>query len=145
MIQRYYNNHEYIEMCEKALKLQRDWTPQKWDIFYHPSMGVGVLDDNIRNRSIDTWKDLIWLPRQDQLQGMVKNSYFFACDDFELVELFYNFVWLENPQWDKLGILSMEQLWFAYYYDLKYCKRWNGEGWIEIEKGGKRRESYKVT
>ena len=81
----------------------------------------------------------VWLPRQDQLQEMIKSYYkthpsnAFECDDFGLVEYFYNFCWLEEDRnWDKEGITTMEQFWLVFVMKEKHNKIWNGEEWDEI-------------
>jgi len=67
----------------------------------------------------------IWLPRQEDLQKMVKENL------GELIQGFYDFnydsgfVWLSDAKFT-----SMEQLWLAFVMKEKFNKTWNGEEWI---------------
>ena len=80
--------------------------------------------------------ELIWLPRQDQLQEMIEDETLFPAH--RRATLIVN--WLQNEQWfDKDGNShwkhqinydSMEQLWLAFVMKEKYNKVWNGEDWI---------------
>lgn len=68
---------------------------------------------------------LIWLPRQDQLQEMVRASYS-NLDEF--VYLFWGWITTKCPE-KILGLTSMEQLWLAFVMKEKFNKVWNGEEW----------------
>ncbi len=75
--------------------------------------------------------EVIWLPRQDQLQEMYyKDDGRHSIDIINTfqVELFGNLRY-----YDKFN--SMEQLWLAFVMKEKYNKIWNGEDW-EKEKNG---------
>lgn len=68
---------------------------------------------------------------QDQLQEMVRS----LGGDFELVELFFNYVWGEptyptHPNHPDSPIHSMEQLWFSFVMKEKYNKVWVAGEWI---------------
>lgn len=75
-------------------------------------------------------KQVIWLPRQDQLQEMIKS------EDENLVEFRERIIcgfsaWCEVLRMtnDFRDYLSMEQLWLAFVMKEKYNKVWNGEDW----------------
>ena len=122
---------EYIEMCEKAKEIQNmqeNAVALLWDdiieiksIFkplYRRSSQFGV-------RQIIEREHFIWLPRQDQLQEMIKGL------PINHVLRISKFV--ENLddgsgkilEWD-----SMEQLWLAFVMKEKYGKTWNGKEWL---------------
>jgi len=69
--------------------------------------------------------NFIWLPRQDQLQEMVKDNYDCVYDmnlDFTM--------W-----WQQISIahkkeMSLEQLWLGFMMQEKYKKIWDGKNWI---------------
>ena len=65
----------------------------------------------------------IWLPRQDQLQGMVGRDWRY---------IFPKFIWwYTDVDMRHLEIISsMEQLWLAFVMKEKFGKTWNGEEWI---------------
>ena len=70
--------------------------------------------------------DVIWLPRQDQLQDMVKSEY--ECDydmNLDFTEFTTNLYTHEQ-----IGA-SMEQLWLAFVMHEKYNKKWDGEDWVK--------------
>lgn len=67
----------------------------------------------------------VWLPRQDQLQGMVVFKSIIKVDDIYIkIERFYQFV---NDVMGDFG--SVEQLWLSFVMYEKYKKKWNGEDW----------------
>jgi hypothetical protein len=87
--------------------------------------------DTVRNPLLDEqWLPvewLVWLPRQDQLQDMVKakgniaGHYIPYALVLSIVEFVGNNI---THQFD-----SMEQLWMAFVMKEKYNKVWNGETW----------------
>ena len=120
----------YIKMCAKAEEIQTTKAQ------YFQSHG-NFFADNIT--SCPTWliscdicfnltkspERFIWLPRQDQLQGMIT----IARNSGELLDLFVSFLLHAEPNYSKL--YSMEQLWLAFVMKEKYNKTWNGEDWIK--------------
>ena len=65
---------------------------------------------------------VIWLPRQDQLQGMVDYP---AIE--VLIDKFYYWARLEHNI--SLLLTSMEQLWLAYVMSERHRKVWSGKEW----------------
>ncbi len=141
----------YIKMCDceeiqglkfyRVAKYKQDlYTKGDW--FYwndpkaHPTSGVEQsFDDGWSKEFWEFPSGSIWLPTQDQLQEMAKSyhreheSNPFECDDFELVELFYNYWWIDN---DDLNVpTSMEQLWLAFRMKEVSNKTWDGNNWIK--------------
>lgn len=123
---------EYIEMCRKAEEIQ-ELMPIchinarirciKHQVYYGDSSqfwagtnSVGMFD---------------WLPRQDQLQEMIKIK---ECGSLSILVVFYSFakaipkiecaLGKYNIQW------SMEQLWLAFVMQEKFNKTWNGKEWV---------------
>lgn len=74
----------------------------------------------------------IWIPRQDQLQGMIdwedRGSYILSMMCFQIDE-FYN----TCGKWVQEDSTSMEQLWLAFVMKEKFNKIWNGKDWEEIK------------
>ena len=71
----------------------------------------------------------IWLPRQDQIQEMIKTNI------LDLLNKFYKYVfddlsWMFNKD-HTIKFNSMEQLWLAFYMYEKHGKIWNGEKWLK--------------
>ena len=132
-------------MCEKAVEIQELWKPSRADCFCytglnsHKSRGAYLESNDFDDvLSID---GMIWLPRQDQLQGMlIKHNHPDKDVDekFCAYYMYFNFFeWIP-----KHGVLregkgsidcnSMEQLWLAFVMSEKYSKRWDGEYWINL-------------
>lgn len=136
----------FIKMSRKAKELQagrlyqRDW--DEGDFYYwsgdvdnvcgHCEMhGVCNVDGELSG--------VVWLPRQDQLQEMVRIS----SQSHNVLRLAHRFWFFVNrsplisrakytPDWAKTieQFTSMEQLWLAFVMQEKYGKIWNGEDWI---------------
>jgi hypothetical protein len=146
-------SQEYILMCEKAVEVQEGWESQVGDYGFlsHP------LDQRIvfvagepwslltpvifpfaigNNKDLKRKENLRWLPRQDQLQGMVpeiKNKLHVIFRFIDFLQASYTkktaqraFVVLYNMLDNGA---SMEQLWMAFVMKEKYNKTWNGKDW----------------
>lgn len=137
-------SEKYIKMCEKAEKIQKEWKPKIWDIIHNKQLGLpfatidacktigGRICAYITGASVGiitqqpTGKKhslIVWLPTQDQLQGMVGQG--------EILDRFYKFV--TNPYHKKIDLipdelfLIFEQLWLAFVMYEKYGKIWSDE------------------
>ena len=137
---------EYIEMCRKAPEIQELWKPEVGDIakmWLYRTKFIGCVI-NIHSGFVDleqgygnqTKKELIWLPRQDQLQDIIgigeHADEITKCRCLDCVILdFYKFWRDRDPINDGTALLtSMEQLWLAFVMHEKYRKKWDGEEWI---------------
>ena len=116
---------EYIKMCYEAKELQdRDFVY----FMTHPKEYVGEY--NCEHGGVMTW-----LPRQDQLQEMIKFEPW-EGQTTSLHRLFFKFrEFVQNDDadtwWDFKGdFTSMEQLWLAFVMKEKYNKVWNNAQWI---------------
>ncbi len=85
--------------------------------------------------SADLQAQLIWLPRQDQLQEMVRHHR--RCDiPYWLLLDFSD--WVRSCDWrlQNLGtdpaLVSMEQLWLAFVMKEKHQKVWDGAQWAGL-------------
>lgn len=143
------NSKEYVDMCRKAVEVQRLWKAEVGDWFVTPIGKVDLFDKSfyIKENFIcdhdiienELWerKKIYWLPRQDQLQGMVNISKIFGF--YGLIETFNKFstgktcaFGSENQCIAHLKqFKSMEQVWLAYIMWGKYDKKWDGQDWIE--------------
>ena len=117
---------EYIKMCEKAEEIQKN---KRWlkagDFCRNPYSG----DSHAIGTTVEK-TDLIWLPRQDQLQEMVKQNSLNIID----LNYFVASISLFLKQSNKDGELyySLEQLWLAFVMKEKYNKTWNGKEWLTL-------------
>lgn len=134
---------EYIKMCEKAVEIQKLWKPKTGDVLCHKNTGDILWVDRFNQNNIFVCDHLssvytskqgsIWLPRQDQLQGMVENKRDFGIG--HNVNLFHNFVFSKYSVDYRANdiFISMEQLWLAFVMKEKYQKVWDGEDWRSQE------------
>jgi len=127
------NTNIYINMCEKAIKIQNNWDfKSEFNILYDIILKKVFLNVTLYVQGAKTDKKrYIWLPTQAQLQRMfIKNvkcsncrSEVFRCV-FDLSS-FYNGYYKYCSQFT-----SMEQIWLAYVMFNNYQKQWNGKDWI---------------
>jgi len=133
---------EYIEMCEKAVEIQDKWIPQSTDIVKGEFVGfIKEASPNYALRRFDSDKEiygkyawyekmeLIWIPRQDQLQDMVNIEVIGYSHIKGLILGFKRFC---MDQDDK-SFNTMEQLWLAFVMKEKYSKSWNGKEWVKTK------------
>ena len=102
----------YINMCENAEAIQKQWNPDLGDFFVSLSLGLTspcqpIASDLEKKVSYLKTIKAVWLPRQDQLQNilMADNASYF--DKFD----------------------SMEKLWLAFIMFEKYKKKWKNGEW----------------
>jgi len=103
---------KYIEMCERAEKIQKEWKPDNGDFYmYKPTGNQSII--SLENQLFETEHD-VWLPRQDQLQEMLS-------DNFDSIhDMFGEFTcWIYDLQ------TTAEQLWLAFVMSEKYNKVWS--------------------
>ena len=126
---------QYIKQCEQAPKIQEAWQPQDFDFVmgeyvsvirtWDVSQGIGKASLNpvFTNKGKIAWyykEELIFLPKQDQLQDMMNNnsphptSYIINELNIFVRGIRQNFI-------------SMEQLWLAFVMQEKYQKSWHLE------------------
>ena len=114
-----------ILQCEKAFEVQKLRNPSDGDWFHGSGNSISKFYFNHQiHRKTDFMSDwFIWLPRQDQLQGMVMDD-----DDNKSAWTlkFHKFV----SEGFKINIFwSMEQLWLAFVMNEKFNKTWDGKDW----------------
>jgi len=160
-------SEKYIKMCEEAKEIQEGWKIKEGDtiarvwwnrVWYREVIGFASLtfgdtwcrvvpstyEFPVNNlQPAEGYKDFIWLPRQDQLQEMVKDDtkplraqYIYLLGDFV--------AWWKNEISEKYAIkfLTFEQMWLAFVMWKKYGKIWDEEKeeWVSLHeknKGGK--------
>lgn len=133
---------EYIKMCSKAEEVQKLRRPttdgfiienvwEDGDIIKYPQGRVGLFNPLWFLGGILPEK-YVWLPRQDQLQEMIKSRE----PGWGLMLSFWEFIndYKKSPivTGGKFQIYSIEQLWIAFVMKELYQKKWvNGE-WVKI-------------
>ena len=117
-------------MCEKAEEIQKIWKPRVGDLAWRGTKYLPTKDACGYLTDVDVFdtqgykaRGSVWLPRQDQLQEMVKSDTIINWD-------FYHFI--NDGLTDYLDYFnSMEQLWLAFVMKEKHNKTWDGEDWIK--------------
>ncbi len=135
----------YIKMCEQAEEIQKEWGCKKGDwIKYQNEIIVlkqGHLNLEILEKDYELYVHrinqddglvydekgnyFIWLPTQEQLQEMVKDSW---ADPSILLAEFYGWQVFIYP---KFKDESITERWLAFVMKEKYSKIWTGEEWIK--------------
>jgi len=115
-------SREYIKMCHEAKEIQKLWKFSKrssgdW-YFNIPLNAVYTVSGSDQKD-----KDCIWIPRQDQLQKMLKSRY------TTLEEIWKYFAFQFYP----VELDSFEKLWIAFVMKKKHNKTWDGEQWKVCE------------
>lgn len=141
-------SERYIEMCRAAEEIQKTWTPELGDMIHNYdsdrtaglneiSLPAGLIFAARMAAGIRQDPPVVWLPRQDQLQDMVRCGD--DCHDFMLLmDEFYEYsvsVDSEEPFLNRSVsryCSSMEQLWLAYAMARTHEKWWDGSEWLPI-------------
>ncbi len=128
-------SQRYIEMCRKAEEIQSSpLRKTNGSVVYHPQHGVRLLYWSDHHGSPPEYylhSPTIFLPRQDQLQEMVRDKY---ISDPALLSFFNLFVerfaeTFLSPIHEK----SMEELWLTFVMYERCKKIWNGQEWVKEE------------
>ena len=121
---------EYSRMCENAEEIQK----RKPHTFFSTTLySINVLVHDLNG---DCWFNrnkeiIIWLPQQDQLQGMaIKISELWI----HVLNRFYEYYTEQvrrNHEWHSF-FNTPEMMWLAFVMKEEYGKVWDGNGWIEV-------------
>ena len=125
---------QYILMCEKAKEIQELHTNNNLEAgnvyvskYY---FDYKVLNDNDiaevyyddgYNCGDRNYRYYCWLPRQDQLQDILKDTHWTVYGYFEQITKFMS----DSGSMD----WSWEQVWLGFAMKEKYNKIWNGTDW----------------
>ena len=122
----------YIKMCEKAeeIQLKHRWQSEDHgiDCVGTPFVYCFACERLIGGPCPEYYRDSVWLPRQDQLQGMLPE--FKAKSGFvpSVAQHFADFVCSDKLY--PFPFETFEQSWLAYVMFELYHKVWNGQEWI---------------
>lgn len=126
----------YIKMCEKAAEIQSDTSVEIDEHSYVACSGhykeISQDDDAYVDCLIFNKEDGIWLPRQDQLQRMVRLHKALDSEKSRIASLLSRFwQWYLNSTGD---FTSMEQLWLAFVMFELHGKIWNDKWEVKDER-----------
>ena len=129
---------KWIRMCEKSEEIQiigktkatelDDWYFEKTTQYFSIGSFTNEYD--------------IWLPRQDQLQDMLKTTH--LTNPYNLISFLWNILNEDETCPDEIlcdecikeamywrSFESLEQLWLAFIMNEKHSKVWNKNDWIK--------------
>jgi len=136
----------YITMCRKAAEIQELRILREYDAkqikrgdyyctdVYHK---VEVAGDCVTHSGEDIFDYLVWLPRQDQLQDILRYKY----DTENMLVTFY--AWCRGYYIEGNYVVdyksmeffkTFEQLWLAFVMKEKYGLVWDKNDWINEQK-----------
>lgn len=125
-------SNKYIEMCRKAEEIQNSkimWS--MGDFCVNPLMPEIIMASD---HSMNRMPDLVWLPRQDQLQEMLIGiesrtkkalGCWNDCTYRDIFDIFYIFC-----RCTYTGLESLEQAWLSFVMREKFNKSWDDGDWI---------------
>jgi len=136
---------KYVEMCREAEELQENWKPGIGRYFNSCMGGVCIYTGRLHTSGwtyeIICENDIegrqIWLPRQDELQGMLVNwgvpakLFVFGIPAIGYDENDPMQATSEGLYYLHSDFNSWEQLWLAFVMKEKYQRVWNGKNWEE--------------
>ncbi len=138
---------EYIKMCEKAIGIQKLWKVKEGDYAciiereHNNDLNESVIITEVsrvseithfstlglKNDYSASWfypERNIWLPKQDQLQGMLNRT------TWHLEQSFHYWFLERSKIKGNSDKRTMEQLWLAFVMKENFNKTWNGKKWI---------------
>ncbi len=124
---------EYVKMCTAAAEIQESRPlidPLSFgDVFCCPTHGViilGMMSVGLCCGTPENPVPKVWLPRQDQLQGIIAYENEPAWHLLETINK-----WCQSQLLSQsFQYLSMEQLWLIFLFYLK-GQHWDGEEWVK--------------
>ncbi len=134
-------SEKYIELCKKAVEIQ-DYRKKhkKTAMRYTLELGdyyIDPISHTVCIYQVTTVISIrgtyIWLPRQEQLQDILKNDkngWYLYGDNVILLKEVYEWA-KENFAPPLFGAASMEQLWLGFAMYKKYNKVWKGKNWVK--------------
>lgn len=154
-------SRKYIEMCSKAVEVQEIKKEEQYflngDIVYYVNVDIVHVEGSIIGSRPDDKFELsntpahdyelsrpVWLPKQDQLQEIIKTSVtkkvmpdadneVLAVDDLRILRVFY----IYTAKFANIPVnteLTLEQMWLMFLMQVVYDKKWdeNCKDWLPI-------------
>jgi len=133
---------KYIKMCEEAKKIQKEWKPKAFDLYFDKfNHLIKHYNPVTKDKKIKQWQikeNMIWLIYQDQLQEMVAETSGFDGKRMIGLELCNFWAWYQQNRPGDIGVEielwpSWEQLWLKFVMKQKYNRLWDDkkEKWIK--------------
>jgi hypothetical protein len=138
---------QYIEMCEKAVEIQKTWTPSKGDWYALPNKKIEICleDENPRtltkncleissdNSNVVNLTKRTWLPRQDQLIELSKlPGIRFSRNTLIFLE-WANRKGPDDITPNKHRFDTLEKARLSYLMEFKFRKTWYNNTWYSMD------------
>lgn len=138
---------KYIEMCEKAVEIQKVWTPSKGDWYALPNKKIQICleDENPRtltrncleisseNSNVVNLTKRTWLPRQDQLIELSKlPGIRFSRNTLIFLE-WANRKGPDDITQNKHRFDTLEKARLSYLMEFKFRKTWYNNTWYPLD------------
>jgi hypothetical protein len=130
-------SEKYIRMCALAKEIQCKWNYENGDYIYDTIDGdAGVW---YWHHAKDT-NDWVWLPRQDQIQGLCI-EFFIRIMAMSENEAFIHLLesyssWLREVHSGGCQYVdTFEQLMLSFSMEMMHWKKWDGENWVKAHDG----------
>lgn len=132
-------SEEYFDMSREAKEIQEGWSPQIGDFVYqnHPTSKEWICGIIAYPESVTKNIEIIaWLPRQDQLQNILKKdldkqlTFWHTIMDFER---YFKAIWRDECKNDYPNEVNLDRLWLNFFMKKKYNKTWSGKNWVLIK------------
>ena len=143
----------YIKMCEEAKEVKKECEMGDWIAsatqclrnkkskrnvrvveYLEEKRGMIIVHSRESCKTMDAsyLPDVVWLPRQDQLQEIIAPPYSSQHSIYGLPHTFARFVEFSDGQASDYiqQFHSMEQLWLAFVMKERWNKTWNGNDWV---------------
>jgi hypothetical protein len=123
----------YVKMCMKAEEIQANHEFEKFDLYFrgrpHDWQFILVCQGPLRPTKVK----LLWMPRQDQLQAMVKDKLEAnnVGDLHQYLNIFVEWFTSRVGDYRIREVATYEQLWLAFVIHELYGKVWDGKDWIK--------------
>ena len=129
-----------IVMCKEAKGIQEQWQPQRGDFAFweasieepEPVLIYDVDGELLKvitilhgTYHILTKDDLIWLPRQDQLQNMLDVDFYYHAFILNEPNTVMKQIYSDDGVWSPFE--SGEQFWLAFVMWVKEGKAWDAQ------------------
>jgi len=118
-------SEQYIKMCD-CEEIQSLWKPQSGDYIKLTNDGWIVCTGCV---PAEEWKDEVWIPRQDQLQGIIDIEREWTVQTKENT---WGYGSLDNDSgfYDETGFWdTLEKMWLSWYMKEKHNKTWDENKW----------------
>ena len=108
----------YIPMCREATEIQELWGRDNGDFYYSVEADTEYIYLTLPSRDGAQFKDIFWLPRIEDLMGMLD-----LPSDYAKITMLINFIKVSAEKNDSL---TAQEWLLRLVMEYNYNKTWNG-------------------